>query len=244
MDIFYISDLHLEFIDDYKKYIDAIFNIDEKNIILVLAGDICSYNYFYKLEYCFDIVSKFSYVIFVPGNHEYYSEDKVNMDVIDDELKKLIDAYSNIYYLNNDIMYIDNYKFIGSILWTKVNDEDINDFKYIYLNDETLTKDKYNYLHNDCKEYLDENVKDSMFDTIVITHHVPSLQLIHPSYKIYKSLNQYFNVDMEYLFENVKYWICGHTHKKMIKEINGCKVMINPIGYPKENYKVKVEKVI
>lgn len=246
MDIYYISDLHLEFRSNYKDFIKELFDEIKSDInldsILVLAGDISNYNYFDRLCYCLDHVSKFKYVIFVSGNHEYYSNSS-NMEEIDDNIEKFISDYDNIYFLNNDILYIENFKFIGSTLWTNVDGELINDFNYIYINDKLITKDDYNNLHDNCKKYLKNVIDSDIYDIVVISHHVPSFQMIHKQYKKYSDLHKYFNVDMEYLFDKVKYWICGHTHKKMRNTIDNCDIMINPVGYPNENYKVKLEKV-
>jgi predicted phosphodiesterase len=245
MDIYYISDLHLEYIDKYKKYIDKIFDIEETEIILVLSGDICSYDYLYKLKYLLEKVSKFKYILYVPGNHEYYTKNKnSNMNNINEKIKEMASIYKNIYYLNNETINIGKYKFVGSTLWTHVIGNNINDFEYIFIENNKLTIEKYNEIHNKCKKYLEDNInKCDDLDIIVITHHVPSLKVIHKTYKKYKQLTQYFNVDMEYLFKDVKYWICGHTHKKMNEIIDNCNVLINPAGYPGENYFPKLEKL-
>src|SRR6056300_571740 len=65
------SDLHIEY--DNDGIVDPLNYITPSADVLVLAGDIGS---FYKYEQLHNFLSRiseyFKYVIYVPGNHEYY----------------------------------------------------------------------------------------------------------------------------------------------------------------------------
>lgn len=249
-----LSDLHLEHnpdIDSFEKFItkfpQLIKNIDTNNIkksILILAGDIgypSSSNYFDFLKSCCE---HYLYVIFVAGNHEYfYSDfDTINKMLIDESFK-----IPNLFFLLNDSITIDNYRFIGTTLWTNVDSSSkhlvygsMNDYHTIKLKDKYINVDDTNNLHEEQLEFIEyqlgiekrENIKN-----IVITHHLPSKKLIDQKYIKYGSLNKAFYTDCEYLFDKYKIraWICGHSHTQINTTINYTKLILNPFGYKNEN---------
>jgi len=233
----YLSDLHLEFIkpnkiNDLTKKI--IPNIEE---ICILAGDIgnpYSSNYDNFMKYI-DKSFKRTYVI--AGNHEYYN--KKSMDDINDYLMHYFKQFDNIRFLNNDFEIFENHCFIGTTLWSKITNPNykindvynIVDFDYI----------KYNRLNMIAKDFLEDTVNNND-NNIIITHHVPSMNLIDPKYKTPKLLpyNQWFYCDMDDFIQEhnnkIRCWIYGHTHTPAYNLINGIPFLCNPIGYPNENY--------
>ena len=70
--------------------------------------------------------------------------------------------------------------------------------------------------------------------TVVITHHAPSRQSIHPRYAG-SILNACFVSDAEHLFGTgrAQLWIHGHTHDSFDYAVNGTRVVCNPRGYAK-----------
>jgi hypothetical protein len=69
---------------------------------------------------------------------------------------------------------------------------------------------------------------------VVITHHAPSRQSIHPRY-VDSLLNACFVSDAEYLLgaDRAQLWIHGHTHDSFDYTCNGTRVVCNPRGYAK-----------
>ena len=67
---------------------------------------------------------------------------------------------------------------------------------------------------------------------MVVTHHGPSFQSVHPIYKG-SGINGAFVSSCERLMydHDIDYWLHGHTHQTMSYEIEGCKVRMNPFGY-------------
>ena len=142
------SDLHLEFQD-----IDLP---NEGADLLILSGDICverdidiydrrqvelgfARNKSVRLHGFFERVSKnFPHVLYVMGNHEHYHGD---FPYTVSEMKRKLEIYKNIHVLDKEVFRLDNYVFVGSTLWTNMNNEDpltlyniskmMNDFRVV-----------------------------------------------------------------------------------------------------------------
>lgn len=257
--MYYISsDLHLEFF--VKREIDILIKKVENNVkddpyenrILLLAGDVCTAkndNLTYYLNSMQDLFSK---IIYVPGNHEYYGSSIENGNILlNEKIDKLNERVNNIYFLNNG-RYHDkknNIMIIGTVLWSDLsyNNSDItlakyiiNDFNYIHnfrpLDYQNMFNNNSKFLEEELKKYADS-------DKIVITHHMPSYDLVDEKYR--NENNVCFTSDMSYLFNrSIKAWIYGHTHSATEQTINGILFKCNPIGYKGENEKFKVIDVL
>lgn len=241
MKIQYISDIHLEFLSKIPK-------INPIGDVLILAGDIgYPFASIYK-DFLIDINNKFKKVFLITGNHEFYFKEKnKTMEEIDEKIKLIILDYNlkNISYLDDSYEDYEGYRFCGSTLWSKIIDP-----KYLN-NDMTMIKDMSidfrNELFNNSHEFIENVVKDSNLPIIMITHHLPSYDLINPVYKTEEYINysQCYASNCNQLFKDpIKMWIFGHTHKECNKEINGIKFLCNPKGYPDENKTTDFNKVI
>lgn len=230
MKIQYISDLHLEFYEDILK-----IPIIPSAPILCLLGDIGfpdSTNYDIILNWCSKNYKK---VFIITGNHEYYS-NKFTIDEINNIINTKVKKYNNISFLNNTIEKYEDHTFIGTTLWSYIpkyikNHElnVYNDFKKI----KGINREKYNELFLKNLEFLENELK--IHDNIIcLTHHLPSIDLIHEKYKDYP--NFMFANNLNYLIEdNIKVWMCGHSHTGNTKIINNVICTLNPFGYPNEN---------
>ena len=67
--------------------------------------------------------------------------------------------------------------------------------------------------------------------TIVLTHFPPHPACIAPQYAD-SPLNPYFINDID--LNGFAYWLAGHTHQAFDDEQDGCRIIINPLGYPNE----------
>ena len=127
MRIQYVSDLHLEF---YEK-LAAIPRIDVVGDVLVLAGDVGYPTKPLFWKFMEEQSRRFKNIIYVPGNHEYYHTnaaiEKHRLLTID-EMDELIRSelrrrcLTNIYMLQNDVCIIDGVRFIGSTLWSYIDE--------------------------------------------------------------------------------------------------------------------------
>lgn len=237
-----LSDIHLELTKNGSKWIRNLVPSTPSTDILILAGDIG--NPLSKLYHQFiaTIAPYYQAVIIVAGNHEYYQNELnprnnqikrygLTIDQIDEELRKLSAKYPNVHTLQKDELVIQNLRFLGTTLWTNPDpefDDLINDYVYIRDFDSETRK----ILHHDHKTWLMEKLSEpSPYRTIVITHHLPSDQLLSASTKC----DTLYYSHLEALIEQSDYWICGHSHGYLDITIGNCRCIKNAIGYPSEN---------
>jgi Icc-related predicted phosphoesterase len=75
-------------------------------------------------------------------------------------------------------------------------------------------------------------------NVIVITHFPPHLACLDPywgNHPVASTLNPYFINDLDVKGFNL--WISGHTHTSVDTIVDGCRLVINPLGYPQEQGK-------
>lgn len=246
-----ISDLHLEFhkginsldklIKRYPHIVENV-NMNTKDTILILAGDISSVNSENLIEFLNSCGEKYYHVIYVAGNHEYYKSD---IETVNNILRNL-NYRENVHFLQKDKIIIDDTVYLGCTLWTDI--EEVN-IPYIteYMNDYTLinnfTVKDGNEIHEDHVSFLVKEI--ALHEKIVIiTHHLPTNRLIDKKYKIYGVLNKAFYTDLEHLLVNkIKMWICGHTHIQKSVKIGETLLIAAPFGYSTECRGNKIKEV-
>lgn len=234
--MFVVSDLHLEFCRvSMEKYVKLM----PKKDLLILAGDIGLPNKKHFSKFLELVSKKYNTVIFIPGNHEYYSE-------FNDEKIEEICLKFGIIMLQNDFFYYENVAFIGSTLWTNLKNQENNDLiekDLIKMNDfhkiPWMNINKWKDLHNTSIIFIEKTLRELPKDkiAIVITHHAPSYLFIPDLYKG-ENLNGCFASSLEYLFkyDNLKTWIAGHTHKSMSICENNTLLYSNPGRKPNYDF--------
>ena len=202
------SDIHLEMGDIDEIHFSKI--IQPSAEILVLAGDIGhpSEPIFDKfIAYC---ASLFKHVLFISGNHEYYSK---TMRETEKCIEQIVNNYSNVIYLNNKTFEYEGIVFVGTTLWSQLPETEsmyklfaVNDFKKIH----EYSMEANNLLFKKNLEFLQNNIDKQC---IVITHHAPSYKCIPEKYEG-DVLNCCYASHLDYLFtnKNIIGWIYGHTH--------------------------------
>jgi len=245
----YISDIHLEIFHPMKvEHIARIIPV--KADILVLAGDIgIPHHLDNHYEKFLDILStKFKKIFIIAGNHEFYTS--YSMQSVIQKIKQIIDKMPNISFLNNSWEDYDGFRWIGTTLWSEVDENTpylINDTAQI----QGLTPSSYNLIHLNCKTFLTKTLDFSKDKKcIIITHHIPSYSLIDAEYlSIDKTpYNQWFAANLDCLIlahsNTIKAWFYGHTHIPSIHQLESIQFVCNPIGYPNENIVKDYSKTI
>jgi predicted phosphodiesterase len=230
MKLHILNDLHIEFEDFVPPATDAD--------VVVLAGDIgVGVEGLRWAETRYPDRS----VIYVPGNHEFYHHDIALIE----ELK--LEAPDNIHVLNDDRVVIDGVRFLGSILWTdfalfgevdkffamQTARQQMTDFSIIQNHGQPFTPEDAIKLHEASRDWLAVMLAEPFAGkTVVVTHHAPSSQSVHPRYAR-NLLTPAFASNLENLMDGNRaaLWIHGHTHDSFDYEIYETRVVCNPRGY-------------
>lgn len=234
------SDIHLEHRDNNSPDITEF--ITPSADILILAGDIGS---LYKIDQLFSFLksacSAFDTVLYTPGNNEYYTpRDKssfntpLSFEELNKRLYQMEAQLDNLVIMNKSSVQIENICFIGATLWS-----DIKTYipKFI-VRIHDMTAHKYAELYKNDLKYIDDMLaycKQEKLIPVVITHHVPSYNLLPESRKDYKYASLYASELDDYITKsNAKIWISGHIHKNYNLLIGKTRVLSNQIGKPSD----------
>ena len=184
-------------------------------------------------------------VIYVLGNHEFYRNDLIQLRTSAAQVA----AGTNVHVLENSVVEIGGYSFLGATLWTdfalRNNPEHamanaerlMNDFRLISngpgqrLRARDLAK-----LHGESVVWLrTELLKRDLTKTIVVTHHAPSSRC-EASEHIGGPLSPAFVANLDALIEpsGVPLWIHGHTHHNVDFTLGKTRVLSNQRGYPSD----------
>lgn len=240
MTIQYCSDLHLEFPHNAAFLEDLPLQVAGE--VLILAGDVTNLLYFKtrKLEKDFfkKLSKQFEQVFWICGNHEFYR----SWDVSQFEKPVNFKIYKNVTLLNDTTIVYKNVRFVFSTLWSYIGEmegmyigQNMSDFELIRYHGRRLTTSIYtNKLHRPSLTFLTDLLQtSSAMPTVVATHHLPSLQCIHPKHQG-SALNQGFATDLDALIHQTQpdCWIYGHSHANMPEiKIGHTKLITNQLGY-------------
>ena len=193
---------------------------------------------------------QFPHVIYIMGNHEFYNgKFYAGIDYMREECAK----YPNVYMLEQDTKIIDDVVFVGGTLWTNMNRRDpltmhaiegmMNDFRII-------RNDKRNYAtmsaldvairHDKTLDYIKLIVQEHKDKKcVVVGHHSPSFQSVHPMYQAQTLMNGGYHSDLsEFIIDHpqIKLWTHGHTHHPFDYVIGETRIVCNPRGYENDGY--------
>lgn len=241
MKINYISDLHID--------ITAMPDLEnsEKAEVLVVAGDLAEYPT--GLDWLLKQASKYTYVFYVLGNHEFYRNEYYETI---SETKKFFDK-TNVIVLNNSSFIYKDVVFVGSTFWTDFQGKNpvtmlrvqrgLNDYNYIKYKTVPgpsgrllkITPEFILHKHEQAVEYVFD-ICDTYKDkkVVVITHHSPSLRAYDNSVYRGDVLNAGFASNYDSIIErhsNIKAWVYGHIHDTHDYTIGTTRLYCNSRGY-------------
>ena len=194
-----VSDLHLEFED---------INIQNQNNadVLILSGDIMVASKVNKVESEYGIRFRdflkrcsfqFPHVIYVAGNHEFYSDGKFFQGL--EELRTACAQHANIYFLERDTKVIDDVVFVGGTLWTDMNKYDpltlhairdmMNDYRGM------VSELKNLYVFKDLRHISPKILKNDW--SLLINMDIPFLKKYKNYNSFLKKSNEYFKTRSE-----------------------------------------------
>ena len=252
------SDLHLEFGDIILR--------NEGADVLILGGDIMTAQELHDFkaddvkfadeltrrataeryrDFLARCSSEFPHVIYIAGNHEFYHgkyPDAYNY--LEEECK----AFNNVYFLEQRSKQICDVTFIGSTLWTDMNDSDrntllivqemMNDYRIIRNSDRNyarLTPLDTVARHKNTLKFI-KSVVDSNPNKkyVVIGHHAPSKKSIKPRYEEDVEVNGAYSSNLEDFISTrpqIVLWTHGHMHSYHDYMVGNTRIVCNPRGY-------------
>lgn len=242
-----ISDVHLEFMHEVA-YNDFVMNFLELSQmdpcdVLVLAGDIVDFVSHQSLLTEFltkELRECYVEVVYVLGNHEYYGKsigdvvpsyralcDKLNVRLLDDEYVDLI--------VRDEVLRV-----YGGTLWSNLKFS-----TYLLLKILEKSNMSYDEMYNNWQRSMSKLSQHATSDKcaqLIITHYVPSHELVSPEYRTNTSFNDAYYVKCDHLFNNnphITHWIYGHSHYRDRRRLGDVEFIANPYGYAHEYYDVK-----
>ena len=116
-----VSDLHIEY--KSNEVPDPLKLITPSTDILILAGDIGSlYKYDQLKTFLIKLCPHFKLVLYVPGNHEYYTikgYPSQKMHTLFQNFISIEQSIDNLYILNRSSVKIDDIIIVGCTLWSE-----------------------------------------------------------------------------------------------------------------------------
>ena len=163
------SDLHIEQYSSKDSMVSEF--IQPSADVLILAGDVGSmYRRRQLTNFLEDVCNKFQWVIYVPGNHEYYSIKSiptVPMSRFQNFMKKLCAQITNLIFLDREVIEIDNIRVIGATLWSKISIEP----RIVRI--PGMNQNRYNGYHRRDLAFLRKEIKAAKWANkkiLVVTH--------------------------------------------------------------------------
>lgn len=234
MKLHVLSDLHLGC---------GAFDVPDTDAdVLVLAGDIDRHTR--GIEWGAS-VARGRPVIYVAGNHEWYSSHLSGLAV---QMRKRAGEIG-VHLLDNDEVIIGGVRLLGTTLWTdfalygtgaatmqamNAAGRHMADFKLIrYGSKRLFTPGDSARIHHAAVRWLRERLA-AVHDgpTVVVTHHCPHPTSI-PARFAGDILTPAFCSDLSSLIEEFQpaLWVHGHTHDSFDYRVGGTRVVCNPRGY-------------
>lgn len=232
MKLLIYSDLHLEFSD---------FDVPKTGFdVVILAGDIHvgEHGVRWAKNTFVDIP-----VIYICGNHEYYHGE---INEVQDAIRAEV-AGTNIHYLENETISINDTRFICATLWTDfgiLGNQPVhmmqagywmNDYNWIALGDNVLVPQDTERFHQASRKYLEDQLRAPDGKTkksVVVTHHAPSAQSLKNE-RVGVDVSPAYASSLDELMLDYApdLWIHGHTHESVDYRIGTTRVISNPRGY-------------
>jgi len=252
-----VSDLHIEFYDEWKN---LDFLINPQAPILALLGDIGYACSFQLKRFLHSQCDRFEKVLFLAGNHEYYNmaHNQYSMTEQLDWMRSISSERANLHFMEKESMVLGGIVVLGTTLWSnipvnkiKLVERSMNDYQLSYNHDlgETprrLKAEETLDIYQESIQWLEselQKAKENDQKVVVITHHTPMLTgTSDPRFKD-SPLTCAFSSDLEELMlessPNLVAWACGHTHYNFDFMVGSVRVISNQRGYnnnPKAAY--------
>lgn len=211
-----ISDIHAENNIPLEKVL-----CPDPNGVLILAGDLARMQSTVLFVDTLRIIcNKFSKVIYILGNHEYYCiKGKESMQDIFLAIKTLSESIKNLIVLDNETYTIGDTIIFGSTFWSYSASESWRKIP-MYVGDKgeerLITNHEYNELHFKSLMALEKAIQKAEEENkkmVVVTHYPPTNKgTIDPKYQNSSNKSMYYSHN-DHILENkvIIRWVYGHS---------------------------------
>lgn len=243
-----ISDIHINKQHDFA--IEDCFCTNDKNRLLLIAGDIGSLNHWSEIKSVLMAMAERSkHVVLILGNHECAYGDVFKAPQL---MQQLVASthLANITFLHRSSFIYDDIAVLGTTLWSDIDThseilfaENQKKFDALFepLYPNIPAKERFEIMcdkYHRQKKWLFDTLakyKNEQRKTLVITHHAPSMQSINPKFS--NDDKQHFyasDLNAEIIKFKPEVWIHGHTHFHNDYLIGNTRIIGNPLGLPSE----------
>lgn len=237
-----------------QRYLNEMLHIDDTKTrcsICVIAGDLGN-PWFQPAMFraaLAHLSASYEHVIYVPGNHEYYNlkiVSRVTVEDVDECLRDVCCELPNVHLLQHGASVTCNgVTFVGTTLWSDTSGDEtialygMTDYRMILGAHETAISPATTALWHqreraELKKAL-QKYASSPAPLVVVTHHLPSYRLIGEAFAG-DDMNAAFASRCDELLATFQpaAWLCGHSHVRLQRTIEGVPCYVHAIGYPDE----------
>lgn len=233
----FVSDVHAEC---YNHPLPAIPRIAP---ILVLAGDIgrptsSTYRAFLAAN-----AALYDHVIVIAGNHEYYQGQKpaALCEDIPGVIRAVTSALPNVHFLDRSSVDIGGVRFLGTTLWTRLDEGDARNNAQMYMSDYgsiyaaaaasaddgapqrrrkvvNIRAEHTDAWHHEQSAWLRQAIAESPLPTVVVTHHCPHPDLLRKKQREDATFAHAYYTALppaDFFRRPVVCWVSGHAHNAM-----------------------------
>jgi Icc-related predicted phosphoesterase len=235
-----ISDTHLKPVASLEEQSTSVRDVfrqfeetQEHNVTLVLAGDIGdSYSEIYR-RFLMSARKAYSNVLLVPGNHEYYTDGKKDMHVVQEHLERLC-RETGVTLLDNNSVVLNGIRFVGSTCWPIIPEtlfKALRRAKYglvarITRNSHKLDYADYKKLHDADVDYIQRTLNESKEPCVVVTHYPPSNVVVDDRFEDDPYLTINYNSGLIDKVPRMLLWCCGHVHTSKKFWVKGMRTLL------------------
>ena len=233
-----VSDLHIEYRSD--KIVNPLTIITPSADVLILAGDIGSFYQHVQLKtFLRELCPHFKIVLYIPGNHEYYTVNGYNplsMDKLLDKFMEIEKYIDNLYVLNRSSVLINDTCILGCTLWS----EPLITIPRYIVRIHGMDTMSYHKKYKEDLEYIEKMIEFCQTNKkklIVVSHHCPTYSLISSWTKRKDKYISLYASNLDHLLtkNKVHTWISGHIHINFdLITKGGTRLIGNQRGKPRD----------
>jgi Icc-related predicted phosphoesterase len=170
------------------------------------------------------LARRYRHVVYVAGNHDYYHSSLPEVEAIRRDLN-----LAGVYWLEDEAAEVAGIRFVGCTLWFGWHRAELE----CELSDFQVIAGFRDWVHEKNRRSLEFLKREVTPDSVVVTHHLPTLRSITPRYRD-SALNCFFvcpEAEEVLRSRQPRLWIHGHTHDSLDYLLGRTRVLCNPLGY-------------